>query len=664
MKISRRTRFIGLVLAAALMATALLAGRIIRQEPVRGRDRLTDEEKAWLNQQDGLIYAADNNAPPLRFVDSADTQYKGVVVDYVNLLSLELGVNIGLYPLPWEEALTNLKEGSADLCDMFASPERAEHFLFTEPIYNLRAVVVTRKAPGPIGEMTFATQKGDYVNEWLLEHHPGIELVYVDNVSSALDRLLAGEVDAVAGDEPVVLYQIKNKQAEDALQIMDRPLYDKEVVFAIPKTKPLLLPILNKGIASIRETDQLERIQQKWFGISTPIVQSPDLRRRLQYLLAGGGVLLILVFAMFYWNNALKREVDRRTREVQSGRNDLQATLDGMKEFIVLLDLDLKAAHINRSFLDHLGLSRETAVGRSCADLFVSFRAAGLEGLVGTARSEGRILEREAAIGAQHYMIRIYPLKTRDGALKHILVVLQNVTREKLGERKLLQASKMAAIGQLVAGMGHEIRNPLGIIRNHSYLLRGAGASGNAAKSLDYIDGAVERANGIIDNLLEFSRLTDDSLQEVGLKGLVERIFELEAKTLMRRHIEHRVVCGEEVRILANRESLKHILINLISNAVDAIGERGAIEVAVSEEPETVAIKVSDTGGGIPETEMENIFNPFYTTKGPDKGTGLGLYIVYNEVKKLGGTIEAESDGSSGTVFEIRLPRKKGVEAS
>ncbi len=659
----KNKRNIGIIFVGIIIF--LIAGFIfetsLSKKNQSARELLTMEEKAWLYEQGSLVYSADDNAPPLRFVDESDRQYKGVVVDYVSLLSLELGVNIEVHPQRWEEALKSLSEGETDMCDMFKSAERAEVFLFSEPFYNLRAVLVTKGEPDPIEDMTFATQKGDYLNEWLLENYPDIDIVYTDNVGKAIDLLLEGEVDAVAGDEPVVLYQIKNKQAADKLQIMDKPLYENEVVFSIPKSKPELLPILNKGIASIADTDQLERIQRKWFGISTPIVQEPDMSRKIRYILIGVGILLILIAAMAYWNYSLQREVEKRTKEVISGKENLKLTLDGMKEFIALFDLKLEAANINGPFLKHLGLTREEARGKTCRELFVGFESTDIASMIEDCMESGVSTEKVISTGKNYYVLQIYPLKNIEAKIKNILLVLSNVTKEKMNERQLLQAGKMAAIGQLVAGMGHEIRNPLGIVRNQSFILRSSKPNEKTEVSLDYIDSAVKRANRIIDNLLEFSRLTDDSRQNIDLKELISGILELESKTLMKRKIGFVVECCDGLHLNSNRESLKHIFINLISNAVDAIGENGFISVLVSEDGDSIRIRVKDSGQGIPENEIENIFNPFYTTKGPDKGTGLGLYIVYNEIKKLEGAIYVTSSQKDGTEFEIVLPKVEEV---
>jgi len=660
----KNKRNIGFIFVGILML--LIAGLMFEtsmpRKTMSARERLTMEEKAWLYEQGSLTYSADDNAPPLRFVDESDKQYKGVVVDYVSLLSLELGVNIEVRPMLWQEALKSLSEGETDMCDMFKSPERSEVFLFSDPIYNLRAVLVTRGGPGPIDEMTFATQKGDYLNEWLLENYPDIEIVYTNNVGEAIDLLLDGEVEAVAGDEPVVLYQMKKKDAEDKLQIMERPLYENEVVFSIPKSKPELLPILNKGIEALAETDQLERIQQKWFGISTPIVQEPDMNRKIRNILAGVGMLIVLMAGMAYWNYSLQSEVERRTKEVISSKENLKLTLDGMKQFIALFNMRLETANINGPFLDYLGLTRSEARGKVCSEIFKGFKPIDITSMIRECVESESGLENEISVGKEYYMLQIYPLKNTEGKLKNILVVLSNVTKEKTNERQLLQAGKMAAIGQLVAGMGHEIRNPLGIIRNHSFILRSMNPDEKTEISLDYIDSAVERANRIIGNLLEFSRLTDDSKQKIGLKNLISGIFDLESKTLMKKNIGYEVSCEDCLNISSNRESLKHIFINLISNAVDAIGENGSIRVLAQEEENNVKIRVEDSGDGISEDEIENIFNPFYTTKCPDKGTGLGLYIVYNEIKKLGGAVYVESTYEEGTAFEIMLPKDGGVK--
>ncbi|MBB6217354.1 polar amino acid transport system substrate-binding protein [Anaerosolibacter carboniphilus] len=648
-----------LILVVGIYFSLISEADVISDLKYHNNPILTFEEQRWLKEQGSLIYAADNDAPPLRFVDGADNQYKGVVVDYINLLSLELGFNIELHPLLWEDALKSLEEGKTDICDMFKSKERSKHFLFTNPIYNLRAVLAVKSNDQKIDHienMTLATQKGDYVNEYLMNTYPGIKIVQVDNISRALDLLLSGKVDAVAGDEPVVLYQIKNKGAEFLLHIKEEPLYENEVVLAVPKSKPELVSILNKGIAALGETNQLERIQQKWFGISAPIVQIPDYRTRIKYILAAAGALIMIIIGMVTWNYFLKQEVEKRTKELMDSKHDLQITFDGMTEYIAVTDLDLKIVNINKSFLDFLGYSKSKVLNEHCREIFKDFGPMNIEKITVDTITLEKSLEEELSNKNNYYVVRTYPLKDTTGSMKNILVVIQNITKEKISEKQILQANKMAAIGQLAAGMGHEIRNPLGIIRSHSYILRSLYDDERLICSLDYIDASVERANRIIDNLLEFSRLTGDDKGWINVKEFISKLFELEHKTLMKLNIKYSIACDENTRLYSNVESLKHILINLISNAKDAIGENGSINISASSEENRIVFRIVDTGEGIPEDEIEKIFNPFYSTKDPGKGTGLGLYIVYNEVEKLNGHIAVSSIPNVKTVFEISLP--------
>lgn len=520
-------------------------------------------EIEYLENVDRILYAADQNAPPLRFVDKTDGQYKGVVIDYLSQLSLELGINIDTKPLKWEDALKSLKSGNSQICDMFPNQERAELFIFTKPIYNLRAAVaVNSNYMGNTEELfskkiRLATQKGDYLNSYMIKHYPNVELVYTLDVESAFELLKNNMVDAVAGDEPVISYFDDSVKYPD-IKILDTTLYENSVVFALPKNESILLSILNKGIDSINSKNQLEKIQQKWFGISAPITYPTVVSPITKYAFFAIIPFLILLLAVLYINSSLKRRV------------------------------------------------------------------------------------------------------------------LEYSQKEQFHERLSLQSNKMAAIGELASGIAHEIRNPLGIIRTHSFILKNnPGADESMLKSVDYIDSAVERASKIIDNLLNFSKISGESKEITNIKTFVENIVLLENKLLTKRNILFELNCSSCIIVPVNQESMKHIIINLFSNSVDALCRYDSngnyidnvngrpkiiIDVFVDKNEGSLRMNFKDNGIGISEMNADQIFNPFFTTKGPKKGTGLGLYIVYNEISKLGGKIWLESCLNEGTSFFISLP--------
>ena len=231
-----------------------------------------------------------------------------------------------------------------------------------------------------------------------------------------------------------------------------------------------------------------------------------------------------------------------------------------------------------------------------------------------------------------------------------------DVTREKMAERQLLQDNKMIAVGQLAAGVAHEIRNPLGIIRNYCYVLKTMSDDSVKEKAIEQIEKSVDKSGAIINSLLNFSRVSSSNGETINVEEHIWSLIQLNYNILKKKNIDLEVICDEDIWTYLAVESLDMILINLISNATDAMSENGSLTIRVIRYQESFEIDVEDTGCGIEEDILQDIFNPFFTTKGNKKGNGLGLYIVYNEVNKLNGTIEVESKVGEGTKFKLILP--------
>lgn len=242
--------------------------------------------------------------------------------------------------------------------------------------------------------------------------------------------------------------------------------------------------------------------------------------------------------------------------------------------------------------------------------------------------------------------------------IRNVLIMVKDVTKLRISEQQLLQDNKMRAIGQLAAGVAHEIRNPLGLIRTYCYILKNNpnNEENKIKKAIRVIENSVERGSKIVDNLLNFSRISSNDCEKINIRGFIVDIFLLQQKVLEKNNIAREIFCDEGLVRCVNQESLKHILVNLISNAIDAMPNGGIIKMECKEKKNKLSITFIDNGIGIKEQNLEKIFNPFFTTKMPGRGTGLGLYIVYNEVLKYGGTINVTSKLGEGTSFYIMLP--------
>lgn len=224
---------------------------------------------------------------------------------------------------------------------------------------------------------------------------------------------------------------------------------------------------------------------------------------------------------------------------------------------------------------------------------------------------------------------------------------------------RLLETEKLAGIGQLAAGIAHEIRNPLGIIATSTYYLSEILPKDQkeVKKHLEILDSEVNRCQTIITNLLEFSRNSDQDRQWVDVNKLLEMTLSLINKDLVTKDILLIKRLNKVPPILANPEKMKQVFLNLILNATQAMPNGGklAIETSMASK-KTLKIIVSDTGEGISPEDLGQIFNPFFTTKSPGEGIGLGLSLVHSIIKSHQGSIAVRSKKDTGTTFTIKLP--------
>ncbi|MFH0789214.1 MAG: ATP-binding protein [Pseudomonadota bacterium] len=238
--------------------------------------------------------------------------------------------------------------------------------------------------------------------------------------------------------------------------------------------------------------------------------------------------------------------------------------------------------------------------------------------------------------------------------------------------KQLMQAGKLASLGELSAGVAHEINNPLAIILMENQVIRDSieettnlegEFKDQLLESLSQIDSQVQRCNLITHNLLRFSRRTVSLIESVNINAFLEEVIQLMASRAKGMGIQFNTDLEWNLAaILSDPSQLQQVFLNLINNAIDAHEGKpyGSISISTQSDLQRQGVKivVADTGSGIPQENLERIFDPFFTTKPVGKGTGLGLSISYSLIKKLGGDISVQSEPGKGTQFTLFLPFK------
>jgi len=257
---------------------------------------------------------------------------------------------------------------------------------------------------------------------------------------------------------------------------------------------------------------------------------------------------------------------------------------------------------------------------------------------------------------------------------KVLLVTTSDITMRLMAEQQLIQASKMATLGEMATGVAHELNQPLSVIKTASSFLRRKARDNERLQDdilrtmAEEIDSHVDRASKIIDHMREFGRKSGVAKEKVQVNHILRRAVDFFHQQMKLREIEVAEDLEEDLpQVLADPNRLEQVFVNLLINARDAIeqkaeqsgrkGEMKCITLRTRAEEGAVTIEVTDTGTGIPEALLDRIFEPFFTTKKVGKGTGLGLSISYGIVQDYDGTIKVESQEGEGATFIIRFPR-------
>ena len=395
-------------------------------------------------------------------------------------------------------------------------------------------------------------------------------------------------------------------------------------------------------------------------------------------------------------NENLRSEIDVRRQveeHLRESRNMLQSLIDGITDALILLDCDMRIRMINRGAAEYYEItSYEEVIDKQC------FNAVGTVGACtdceipqAVKRGQTLVFERTGLTDDKKLeKVSVYPIREKDGEISGAIVRISDITEEKRIERQLIQSEKMASLGILVTSIAHEINNPNSFITFNipilrEYLAELIGIADEYAEKhrdfelfhmsypefrkdvsslVDNIEHGASRISTFVDNLREFSHGNKDRRRAwLKLPSVVDKVLSICRSQIKKRIKNFEVVIPDDLApIYAEEYSLEQVLINLIMNAVQAADKKSSAVKLTAANGNTwrdyTIIEVTDNGCGMDPKTISAIFTPFFTTKQPTEGTGLGLYVCHNLVKNLGGRIEVESKPGEGSTFSVYLPDK------
>ncbi len=363
----------------------------------------------------------------------------------------------------------------------------------------------------------------------------------------------------------------------------------------------------------------------------------------------------------------LFQRIRLRQQELLENRNTLQALIDGIPNPIYTINDDWQLVAINTTKSDELQTVPSKLVNQVCYQAFFQRDTPCEHCLVAdTLREKSSQKWPLNWIGEDHlpreWHINAYPIPSRQASSARAVIVWQDRTEERRLENSLLQAGKLAAIGQLAAGVAHEINNPLTAINANAEMLKMViSPEDEKYESVELIALAGDRAAKVVRGLLDFARQEHYAFVDGDVNLSIQQSLNLVQYQLRQANIDVTINMAEDLpAIVASWEHLKSVWLNLLVNARDALQETENREIEISsrwvEDEEVVLVLIRDTGKGMTAAEMVHIFEPFYTTKDPGKGTGLGLATSHRIIEQHGGDVDVVSEPNQGTTFIVRLP--------
>ncbi len=638
-----------------------------------------------------LLVAYEPDLAPLNY--SRQGAAEGFTVDLLTAIFQDRNIDITFIPMVKDEALRKIASREIDIIASISyasqNTDTIEHSdqIFSSSIGILAPVAGNQdKNLSTLSNMIVALQSNTLEYDFL-KNVRRIHYQVSNSQKTALRFFLAGRADVFVGNIATAKYYLNQYEIDNRYEFSNSYLMPVEYSFAVPKNNFRLLSVINTGIRQMKISGEYSDLYRKWFNQEAEAISG--IVRMVWKVGLGVISIFIIVFLLgMRWNRQLKKEVAHKTVDLQevnealvkqitiaqNNNEFLKQILDSSPRGIIILDRQGRITKSNKmvySFLELTGALK----GKHYQDisLFAHLLDEKIAPLLSGQSTHFLGEHKELMLSDTrvcHLRYNVSPLYQYDQKINGIILSFEDVTSELEVRNRLFEQEKNRALSRLVAGIAHEIRNPLSAIKTFAELIPRKIHSVKFQQEIsNCVPKEIIRINILIEGLINYARPRKVKTELVSVKKVVDESTILLEHGIRNKGFHLRREISENLSIMTDHDQIKQVIINLIINAIDALKEAkkteeeyldGTIELKAFSEGNQVCIQVIDNGIGMDAEEKSNALEPFFTTK--PRGTGLGLPLADQLIRQNNGWLKLKSEKNVGTTISMYFNRAEAGE--
>lgn len=633
-----------------------------------------------------LKVAVEPNLPPYQFTENGE--YIGVHIDLLNSIAKKYNFIIEYVPVKNSiEAAESLTNGEVDIVlgiinnsslkfkkEATDSISQSSIFMITldEKVDDLRNNMNT-------GKLT-AVLQNDTIGYSYISEMNYLRYTVVSNQVRAFNLLKEKKADVLVGVKNSILYQLEKSNLEEDYTIVSNYMVPIEYTMITKPGDKELLNKLNNGLKELRISGEYEKIHDKWINEGKYIIK--ETIKRISFLAFIIFVTVaVIIMINIRINKLLRKQVDEKTRELQETNKNLENQIietrnnselknrivESSPNGIIVFDRDFNITLYNQSACNITSL-KELPQSIFEIELLNNLLKDKIDKLF---LENTEFINEEITLKDENndnisYRYNIYHLYDFDGSIRGAILSVDDITKELKIKEQVYEREKNKALNQIIAGIAHEIRNPLTSIKTFVELIPIKRDNRQFQSQMaEFVPKEVDRVNNLIKNLIDYAKPEKNNKEKVSISEIVKSCTVLVNPVLENKKIELNVDEEDGLTLLADKNQLKQVLINVLLNGFDSMiekiklnenkNEKLNMKIKTWKSEENIYIQITDEGMGMTDEQIKKSTEPFYTTK--SGGTGLGLALSKQFVEENNGEMIIESEPQTYTKITLRFRR-------